>query len=205
MNDSSRSGRGGTILLALLVACSAMLLYTNRQRDDLRAQLEQTQSDRFRLQRGEFVSAFTAIATDGQAHTVASHDSGSVHIVYLLTSRCPYCRATMPRWDALAKHLQANDQPNVRVTALTSDSLPVARALADSMQFAFPLVSFPDLRTLSLYRAQVVPQTAVIRGDGRILYVRHGAITTDAAIDSIVAVARAATSDSIMTVAQVRR
>lgn len=204
MNDSNSSGRGGAVLLALLVACSAMLLYTNRQRDDVRAQLEQAQSDRFRLQRGEFVPAFTAVATDGQVHTVASHDSASVHIVYLLTSRCPYCRATMPRWDALAQQFLTDSQSNVRVTALTSDSLPVARALADSMQFAFPLVSFPDLRTLSLYRAQVVPQTAVIRGDGRILYVRHGAITTDAAIDSIVAVARAATSDSVTTVAQGR-
>lgn len=76
----------------------------------------------------------------------------------------------------------------LRVLALTTDSMPIAKAYAIENKLPFPLVPFPSLKLASLYRGLRVPQTIVIDADGRVLLARHGVINSTAAVDSIVAV-----------------
>jgi peroxiredoxin len=183
-----RRGVSSTELLPwlLLLTCAGMLLWIGVRHRQLRLDLSNHRSDAARIQRGDFVPAFEGVSTAGERIQIAPGNARQVQIVYLLTSSCPYCRATLPLWSELARVVRSDSSlSDVRVIGLTSDSAHVAQAFADSAALPFPLVQFPELRLLALFKGQVVPQTAVLRGDGRVLYVRHQAITDRRAIDSV--------------------
>lgn len=78
----------------------------------------------------------------------------------------------------------------VQVVALTSDSMRVAAEYARDNRLPFPLVPFPITALVSMYRGFVVSQTIVIDGQGRVLFDRHGVITTKEAVDSVIEATR---------------
>ena len=69
---------------------------------------------------------------------------------------------------------------------ITVDSVQVSREYVDEHGLEFPVVSFTDRKLRALYRAGITPQTLIVDAEGKVGYVRVGAVTDASAIDSIV-------------------
>ena len=116
-------------------------------------------------------------------------EGDSLQLVVLLTSSCPYCKASLPAWSALAREL-SDSMRAVSIIALTTDSAHVATAYAVEHGLGFPLVPIPERRLAALFRAFTVPQTVLLGSDGRILYSRLGTLELGPSVDSIRAAIR---------------
>ncbi len=185
---STPAGAATPWLIAL--ACVVMIAGLLKRTSDVKAQYASHRADDERLRRGDFVPAFASLATNGDSLVLGSAPSGRTQIVIILTSTCPYCQATLPMWRALSDAVATDSRfASVDVIAVTTDSMHIASNYANAVALPFPLVPFPELRLLSLYRGSLVPQTVVVGHDGRVQYARHRVIETRAAIDSLLAAA----------------
>lgn len=175
----------------LLAMASALLVALAGRHRALRETFVEHRRSDMRIQEGEYVPAFTGLSVSGDTVTVGDLPTPTRQIVVFLTSTCPFCHETMPKWKEIATRLAALPPPQHRVemVALTTDSAYTAKTYAESNQLPFPLVPFQSRRIASLYRARVVPQTIVIDNTGRVLFARHGVIKTVQAVDSVIAVA----------------
>ena len=176
---------------AAAVLLAALLVTVSLQKRDInRFVAEHRRADQV-AQPGDYVPTFAGVGTNGETITVGRTNSEDARqVVFLLTAECQFCRRTLPSWTAIAEALATSRSPAVQVIALTTDSLPVARAFADSLELRFPLVPFPERKLVALTRARIVPQTLVLNSEGRVLYSRRGELNTRAAVDSVVAAAR---------------
>lgn len=192
MTASGRESFSGWLWPLALIAAATALLISNASTRRLRHEAAELRSATARLQVGDYVPVLFATSTDGRDVHFGAAAGPATYVVLLMTSQCPHCRATMPRWRALAERVAGDPAlADASIIAFTSDPIETARAFADSMALPFPVVPFPDTRTLALFRGQLVPQTAVVRRDGRVTFVRHRSILELAAIDSIVLALRA--------------
>ena len=146
-----------------------------------------------RIQQGSYVPPFRAVAVSGDSVAIGEPPLGTRQVLFLLNSACPFCRATLPRWKEIATKLATPSFTSVRaeVVGLTTDSLSVAERYSKANQPGFPVVVLPTSNLKSLYRAYVVPQTVILDQEGRVVFARHGVISTSEAIDSIVTAALA--------------
>jgi hypothetical protein len=69
------------------------------------------------------------------------------------------------------------------------DSTAVASAYAAEHRLRFAVIAKPEPRVAGLYRVSRVPLIEVVNEDGRMAYVRMGALESPVAIDSVVAAA----------------
>lgn len=168
---------------ALLVIVSLQKRELNRYiTEDLRA--EQV------AQVGDHIPTFAARTTSGDT-IIIGHllEREGRQVVFLLTAACQFCRRTLPSWKAIASALRSADSLQIQSVALTTDSLPVAVAFADSQNLSVPLVPFPERKLAALSHASIVPQTWVLDSNGLVLYSRRGVIETQAGVDSVVGAA----------------
>ncbi|MEO8451308.1 MAG: TlpA disulfide reductase family protein [Gemmatimonadota bacterium] len=134
---------------------------------------------------GYAVPAFVARTLGGDTLTVGESGDPSVRqVLFVLTTTCPYCKATLPVWAALADSLQRGFR-HVRVMALSLDSLGKTAAYAAEHRIRYPVATFPTDKLRRLYRAGSVPQTVVLNAMGEVLYAHVGKLTAGPALDSI--------------------
>lgn len=176
-------------LWVLLAGSAAMLVLLGVRHRTLRESFHEHRRTDMRVQRGQYVPSFKGItAAADESLTVGQGPVGSRQVLIFLTSTCPYCRQTLPFWKRMAGQLADSITAGspVRILALTTDSLTVAKEYARINQLPFPLVPLEGMRLVSMYRAFVVPQTIVIDHEGRVLLARHGVIETQQALDSVI-------------------
>jgi peroxiredoxin len=141
------------------------------------------------LRRGEYFPTFAGTAIDGSRRIVGeSAHPGDRQVIFLLTSTCPYCGRTFPAWKTLAGRLDSASYPNVRVFALTTDSVQIATSFAKPHELGFPVIPFVQPKQARLAHAFTVPQTLVVNHEGLVLYSRIGVMDTHGAMDSVLAV-----------------
>jgi peroxiredoxin len=171
---------------ALAAISTGFLVTVTRKYGRLSEQIVEHRSNDRHLRRGEYFPTFEATAVDGTPQIVGeSAHLGDRQVIFLLTSTCPYCKRTLPTWKTLAGRLDSASHPNVRVFALTTDSLSAAMQFTNSHALGFRLIPFPASKLARLSRAYTVPQTLVLNHQGRVLYSRLGAMETRAAQDSV--------------------
>ena len=143
------------------------------------------------LTTGEVVPTFQAVTLTGDTLTVGERLDGGKQVLLLLTTTCPFCRATLPVWAQLADSIR-QVRPDVEVIAVSLDSLDATRRYAEEQGLAMPVVTVPTRNLVRLLRAGRVPQTVVVDHEGRVLYGWTGLLSAQAVLDSILIAVTAA-------------
>jgi peroxiredoxin len=171
---------GGAGIAALALALVVILAVQNRGLRDSLVELELRNSN---PQLGQFVPGFSSETLDGDPLQVVAHESGERQVLFIFTTTCTYCIASIPTVNALALRLA---EDGTELIGLSLDSLPLTRAYREQHALVYPIIHFPNTALRRMYRAGRVPSTLVIDAEGRIHFARLGMLTT-AASDSVIA------------------
>jgi peroxiredoxin len=164
---------------ALVVVLSVRQIALNKAYADLRRRATQPHE-------GYAVPAFVAKTLTGDTLTVGeSVDSMARQVLFVLTTTCPFCKATLPVWARLADSLHRLGTGHIRVIALSLDSVERTRRYATQHDLQFAVATFPNNKLRRLYRAGSVPQTVVLDAGGEVLYARVGRLEAGPVLDSI--------------------
>jgi peroxiredoxin len=112
-------------------------------------------------------------------------DTMARQIVYVFTTTCPYCRATLPIWGLVFDSLARLPSSNVQVVAMSLDSTNATSAYAAKHQLRYPIALFPDWKSPRFFRAHAVPQTLVLSHFGVVLYSHVGLLEKGPGLDSL--------------------
>jgi len=180
------------VLALALVGATSLVVVLVRRLDALSMAYSRVRTLASTLHGGSVVPAFQTTTITGDSVTVGeSADTNARQVVLVLTTSCPYCIATLPTWARMAVSLQKPGVTRVHVIALSLDSLDKSRRYAEEHQLRYPMATFPTTKLKRLYRANLVPTTAVLDHDGRVLYAHVGLLDNAAVLDSLYFAARA--------------
>ena len=186
----SRSQSIFTRALSLALAVSlALVLLLARRVGALGADIRELRRQLGSLQPGALVPTVATTTLTGDTVTIGRQaDSTARQVLFILTTTCPYCRATQQIWTEMADSFR-RASPVIQVIGVTLDSLERTRAYADSLQLPYPIAPFPERKLVDLYRARLVPQTVVLDAEGRVLHARIGLLGPGPGLDSVYAAA----------------
>jgi len=132
---------------------------------------------------GMFVPVYEGVTTAGDTVALGETTPGRRQILYFFTTSCPYCRASVPSWKALAE--LADSRADAEVFGVAIDSAHLTPPYQDEHDLTYPVVGMHDQRYAGLFRAGSVPVTMVVNPNGQIAYARLGEFSTEAALDSV--------------------
>ncbi len=143
--------------LALLAACGLVVVLGVRLIALNKAYAELTRRAT-QPHQGYAVPGFVARTLGGDTLTIGeSLDSTARQVLFVLTTTCQYCKATLPVWANLADSLgRLNDGP-IRVIAISLDSVEQTRRYAAEHALRYAVTTFPNEKLRRLYRAGSVP------------------------------------------------
>jgi len=181
--------RARTPVVALstaLVLALVLVVVLGRRLDALGEEYHKVRRLASRLHAGSVVPAFRAATLNGDSLTIGEAPRpDSRQVLLVLTTTCPYCKATLPVWARLADSLTRLPNHSIQVIAISLDSVEATRRYVKEHSLAFPVVTFPSAKLKRLYRAGTVPETVVLDKDGRVLHARTGVLDVPAVLDSI--------------------
>ncbi|HEU4456290.1 MAG TPA: TlpA disulfide reductase family protein [Longimicrobium sp.] len=137
--------------------------------------------------RGMYMPAFNTATLDGRAATIGSAPGEGRQVLFVYTTTCRFCLASLPSWKQIAGTLDTLSAARAEVYGVSLDSVEVTRKYAQRHALPYPTVRFPDDKVTSMYRAAAVPVTLVLDEQGRTLYSRVGQLSEPAAVDSVIA------------------
>ncbi|MGD2216067.1 MAG: redoxin domain-containing protein [Gemmatimonadales bacterium] len=137
---------------------------------------------------GMYVPVIRAPSVQSDSVFIGAPGEGERQMLLVFDTRCPYSRASLPWWKALAKQLAGDSRMSIYGVSL--DSLEASRSYATEHELGFPVVSLMERRAQSLFRLRRVRQILILNDEGRVEFTRLGVVGSDAAVDSIVAAAR---------------
>jgi hypothetical protein len=173
--------------VALLALAALVLLLAARTRT-LRDRVAELERERRSLAVGTYVPPFAAAGAAGETIRVAAGDRPA-QLLLLFDPDCPFSAASVPAWNQLAERVG----PAAVIALRREGSRDAGRGAAAAP--GVPVAVLPDARHAALYRASLVPQTAIIDAAGRVVYARAGAVD-GAAVDSVLAAWRRLTNVS---------
>jgi peroxiredoxin len=174
-----------TVILYLLLVGTAFLvvvLVGQKNRLDLETR---ELGDRVRWHYpGLTLPVVSARTLSGEEVEVANPGSHGLHVLFFLNSTCAYCLETLPEWKRLASEF--SESPGIEFFGVSVDTDSASRAYAAAHDLLFPVVVLSGEREVMVLRAEGVFQTAVVDGDGRVIYAYRGPLNRDrAAMDSL--------------------
>ncbi len=173
------------ILLALGLACALVVVLALQNRA-----LTRRQSDLILRstspQPGLFVPTASLRSLDGDQVTIGEPRPGGQQVLFVFTTTCQYCLASLPAWESIATRARSG-QSGIEVYGVSLDSLDVTRQYATRHKLSFQTVLFPPGKLPSLYRTRNVPLTLIIDADGRVAYARVGVLSEQTVVDSVLA------------------
>jgi|SRR5258708_6973349 len=175
-----------TVVLAggLLVAL-ALVVVLGIETRSLRAAYQDLGNRAREPHAGIFVPTFRAAALRGDSLTVGEMRGSGRQVVFVLTTTCPYCRASLPAWRKITSDADTVRSTHVEVLGISWDSIEPTRRYAADHGLRFPIVRFPERKLGVLYRARAVPVTIVLDSMGRVLFGHVGVLTDALARDSV--------------------
>jgi peroxiredoxin len=211
LNDSTPAKRQALPLkriarLALLIAVAAsavLIIALAREKQSLEARYGELAARIQHPYAGMYVPVVRAPSVRGDSFVIGEAAEGERQLLFAFSTTCGYCDASLASWEAIAARLAG--EPGARVYGVSRDSLEATRAYVEDHGLTFPVVILNEPRLRALYRLQAVPQTLILNRDGRVVYARLGAVEGEAAVDSVVAVARAGSNPGTSETASQRR
>jgi peroxiredoxin len=182
--------RGVIFAVALVVAVTLVVVLSGEART-LRAAYKDLAQRTSEPHAGIFVPTFPATTLGGAPVTIGRTTQGR-QVLFVFTTTCPFCLASLAQWNRLAQILDTLGATRTSAYGLSLDSVSATRSYAARHSLRFPVIVFPEHKLVFLYRARVVPLVMVLDSVGRVLYARLGVLTNSTASDSIlIAVLRA--------------
>lgn len=178
-----------TAIVALstaLVLALILVVLLGRRLDALGEEYSRVRRLASRLHAGSVVPAFRAATVNGDSVTIGEAPGPDTRqVLFVLTTTCPYCKASLPVWARLADSLSRLPNRSIQVVAISLDSLETTRRYVEEHALPYPVVTFPTPKLRRLYRAGTVPETLVLDKDGRVLHAHAGLLDQPAVLDSI--------------------
>lgn len=182
----SRTFRTTVLLSLALLAAGALVVVLGMRQIALSRAYAELRRLATQPHEGYAVPGFVAKTLEGDTLTIGeSSDSAARQVLFVLTTTCPYCKATLPVWADLADSLGRVGAGHIRVIALSLDSLEQTRRYADEHAIRYSVATFPTEKLRRLYRAGSVPQTVVLDAWGQVLYAYVGQLRAGPALDSV--------------------
>lgn len=116
---------------------------------------------------GDFVPTFETLSLAGSRRTIGESGSGGRQLLFVFTTTCPYCEASLPAWQELAAVADTFSSFPIAVIGITLDSADVTGPYVRQHGLAMDIVAFPARKLTRLYKVRSVPQTLVIDGGGQ--------------------------------------
>jgi peroxiredoxin len=180
-----RARSGTIVLIALLMSCTLIVILGQRLGSLSKAYLE-VRRLATTLHTGSVVPSFRTVTLSGDSLTIGdAPDTAMRQVLFVLNTTCPYCEATLPVWAKMGDSLPKLQPGRIRVAGISLDSLRQTVAYVAEHRIGYPMLLFPEYRMKRLYRAQTVPQTLVLDGNGTVLYAHIGVLKDPAVIDSV--------------------
>ena len=133
---------------------------------------------------GLYVPTFSTTSLTGSTVTVGRTAAGQKQLLFVFTTTCAYCRATLPAWSRLATTVDSSHSVRVEVLGISLDSAEITRSYSTNHELRYPVVLFPEPKLRPMYRANAVPLTMLLDHEGEVLYSRFGVLDR-AAEDSL--------------------
>src|SRR5690606_17278144 len=135
-----------------------------------------------RPQPGAYVPTVRTLTLEGDTVTLGEAADGGRQVLFVFTTTCPYCRATLPTWNRIAGTLDTLSTPRIAVFGVSVDSSDIAGTFAAEHGLRFPVVRLTRPKDRVLYRTGRVPETRVLDAHGRIVYAGAGVLDTGAVV-----------------------
>jgi thiol-disulfide isomerase/thioredoxin len=175
------------VYVALVLAIGIVVLLARAHRD-LEARYQRLAERSAWLHPGSYVPPVPASFLTGDTITLGAPPSGTRQVLFVFTTTCPYCRASLPAWQSLAERADSLTSLGIsapRVVGLSLDSITATAAYVQEHGLRFPVSQFGSRRDQALYRTRSVPLILVVDSDSRVAYSRMGVLTSPAALDSV--------------------
>jgi len=176
-------------LLIALAAAAVLILALAQEKQSLEARYGKLVARIQHPHAGMYVPVVHAPSVGGDSFVIGETGEGERQVLVVFSMTCGYCDASVAAWETIAAQLA--EESGVRVFGVSRDSLEATRAYVEDHGLSFTVVTFTEPRIRALYRLQAVPQTLILNKDGRVIYARLGAVESEAAVDSVLAAARA--------------
>ena len=174
---------------ATLFAALGLVVLLARQNGALAERATRLERRAFEPYPGMWVPTVTATTLDGAPLVVGERTDGARQLLFVFSTTCPYCEASLPAWREIATAAAAPPEPRTVVTGIVVDSGD-ADAYRRAHGFGFPVARFPSAKARSMYRMRSVPLVLLLDAEGRVLYSRTGVLRDRTATDSVLAAVR---------------
>ncbi|MCC7133688.1 MAG: redoxin domain-containing protein [Gemmatimonadales bacterium] len=175
-----------TLLTAALLTASALIAALTRRYDDLRKAYA---DQRMRLALpypGLLLPTIGVAMAEGDSVNIGRMtDSTGKQLIFVFTTTCRFCKATVPLWRELADSIRFLKGGQVQVVGLSLDSPEATHLFGATFDLDFPVGVLPPGKDRQLLRAVMVPQTLVLDHEGRVMFARTGVFSSQSAIDSV--------------------
>jgi peroxiredoxin len=169
-----------------LLAASALVALLAWQNRGLRAQRDWLSDRVDYAYPGMYVPRIDVRSIDGAAIELGA-PSAEHQVLFFFTHTCPYCLQSAPTVAEAARRLRRSFGDRVAMLGICQCSADQAREYAERHDFDFPVVAMSDRRSLTLYRARMVPVLMIVGRDGRIVHAAQGVFATRRQIDALFA------------------
>lgn len=104
-------------------------------------------------------------------------------ILFFFSPVCRYCYESLPA----ISHLVERVDDTIRIIGISNANLKETSAYVKQHKLEFSVAALADIRTLSLFRARVVPLILIIDNSGRVKHYHRGVLSTQDDVDAILA------------------
>ena len=172
---------------ALVVSLALVVVLTWRVRQ-MRSAYRDLYARTIQPHVGLHVPTFSTTAIDGRPVTVGRTATGQRQLLFVFTTTCPYCLATLPAWRRLAATTSGSGLA-VETIGISLDSATVTESYSRMHSLPYPVVLFPESKLQAIYRTNAVPITLLLDDNGQVLFYHLGVLNR-ATEDSVKALSR---------------
>ena len=182
-----------TVLALALTMASVLVVVLASQKRDLLDRMDALNTRIRHPFAGLYLPAVAMPSVVGDTVVLGQASLGHAQVLFVFSTSCEFCKASLPAWKQIAAELAASDR--AEVVGVSIDSVEATRRYLAENGIELPVVSLTDQRLRALYRAGITPQTTIIDADGRVGYSHLGAVTDPLVIDSILSAATTAAAE----------
>ncbi|MGD2152889.1 MAG: redoxin domain-containing protein, partial [Gemmatimonadales bacterium] len=154
-------------LVLALTAAAIIVVALARQKQSLEARYRELAARVDHPYVGMYVPVIRAPCVQSDSVLIGAPGEAERQLLLVFDTRCPYSRASLPWWNALAERLAGDLR--VSIYGVSLDSLEASRAYATEHALGFPVVSLTERRAQGLFRLQRVPQILILNDEGRVV------------------------------------
>lgn len=161
------------VLHLFVVVLAIQVVVLMRQNKELKEERGLTAQET--IKEGEYLEllGLTPVTNGALLDTISRRQ-----LIFVFTTRCPFCKETLPMWQSFADTL--THKTSIAVFGISLDPLQETQTYLDQQGIAFPVFIPSDKESFSnKNKLHSVPQTIIRNSDGLVEKVWRGRLTVD--------------------------